>query len=81
MHIDRLVLDGLDLGRRDGEHVRAAMARELTRLLAAGGMPHALARGGAQRSVPAPAIRLGLQPAPARVGREIARSVHRGLDG
>jgi hypothetical protein len=81
VHVERLVLEGLPLERRDGEVVRAAVTRELTRLLGTGVPPQALATGGSLPSVSAPPIQLGAAAAPARVGREIARSVHRGLDG
>jgi len=78
--VERLVLDGFALERRDVEAVRAAVTLELTRLLGNGALPHGLAAGSNQLSVAAPPIRIDAARAPVQLGRDIAASVHRGLD-
>jgi hypothetical protein len=79
VHVERLVIDGLALEHRDAELVRAAVARELTRLFAGDPASAALVTGGSRSSVSAPAVRLRAGAAPAQLGGEIARSVHCGL--
>jgi hypothetical protein len=79
LDVERLVLDGFALERRDMQAVRAAVTLELTRLLGNAALPHGLAAGGSHRSVAAPPIRVDAVPAPVQLGRDIAASVHRGL--
>ena len=78
VHIERLVLEGLPVERRQGPLVQAAVQAELSRLLAQGGLGPELAAGGAVPSVPAESIRLG-GGSPAQMGRQIARSVYGGM--
>ena len=47
LHIERLILDGLPLEIRHGPLVRAAVEKELTRLIAAHGLGHEWQSGGA----------------------------------
>jgi hypothetical protein len=79
LHIDRLILDGIDLPAGGGAAVQAALAGELSRLLAEGGLAGALAGGGAFDAAPASPIHLGEPAAPAALGRQIARSVYGGI--
>jgi len=80
LHIERLVLDGLPLGVRDGPLVRAAVAAELARLLADEPPPGALATG---RN--APLVRAGTIARPAAdgtgLGTQIGAAVFAGLAG
>lgn len=78
LHIESLVLDGLPVTRSQGPLVQAAVEAELSRLLAKGGLGPELASGGAVSSVPAGSIRLE-GGSPARMGRQIARSVYEGI--
>jgi hypothetical protein len=76
VHIDRLVLDGLPLTRRDRERVHAGVEAELARLLVGGDWPSA---GSAVRRVATPMM---APPSGAPVGRwgaAIATSVRDGI--
>jgi hypothetical protein len=74
LHIEKLILDGLPLERRDGPLVQTAVQQELARLMAdgnfTGSQSFAAARG--------PQIKLtGANPH--GVGRQIAGSVFEGI--
>ena len=77
LHIERLVLEGLEIpaGARDG--LRRALQAELTRLIAAGGLAPWSAGGAALPALPAPAI--GAAGPPRRLGTAIAGAVYAGL--
>ena len=79
LHIERLVLDGLPVERRDGAAVRAAVEAELARLLGAGGLAPSLMSGVAAQSVPGGAIQLASQTTPNHLGTQIAQAVYGGL--
>jgi hypothetical protein len=79
MHIDRLVLDGIDLPAEQHSAFQAALVAELTRLLAEGGLDHSLAAGGAFYRAPAAEIRLAGPAGPAVMGRQVAQSVYGGI--
>ena len=81
VHIERLILDGLPLEWSQGPLVRAAIEQELTRLLAAHGLSDELRLGGAVPRVRAGALPLARESHPAGLGRQIARSVYRGIGG
>jgi hypothetical protein len=74
LHIDRLVLEGIDLHHAQRPLLQAAVEAELGRLLAEGGAGN-LATGGAVPSVRAEGFEIG----PARLGTQIARSVYGGI--
>ena len=74
LHIERLVLDG-SLSGHDGELVRAAVERELGRLLAAGALSPQNMPGGAVPTVQGPAIRIAKGTGPNRLGVKIAGAV------
>ena len=79
LHIERLVLDGLDIASGQRPLVQAAVEAELTRLLTAGGLSPALTGGGALHRVSANAIQLTSGAGPADLGRQIAGSVYGGI--
>jgi hypothetical protein len=76
VHIERLVLDGLPIERREGVAVQAAVEAELTRLLAEGGIAAALRSGGALPGVHGGAITLAHAAQPTGIGQQIAQSVY-----
>lgn len=76
VHIERLVLEGLPIGRHEGPLVQAAVEAELARLIAA--QAPAPSRGAVPR-VAAAGIHVARGARPAQVGRDIARAVHGGL--
>lgn len=75
VHIDRLVLTGLPLDGRAGPAVEAAVAAELSRLLAAGSVPPA----AAAPVMRAAAVSVSPGQPPAALGEAIARSLHGGI--
>jgi hypothetical protein len=79
LHIERLVLDGLQVSSADAARLKVAMEAELGRLLAEGGMNAELAAGGALPHVSTAAMRAASGSEPAELGRAIARSIHSGI--
>ena len=79
LHVERLVLDGLNVASADGAAVEAAFAAELTRLLASGGVSSELASGGALYSLKVGDITVDGAQGPAHLGEQIARAVYEGV--
>lgn len=79
VHIEQLVLDGIEMPMHQQPVLQAAVERELARLLADGRMAPGLLSGGALASVPGGALQLARDGDPARLGRQIARAVQRGI--
>jgi len=78
LHIERLVLDGIDLDHAQRPVLQAAVEAELGRLIAAGGVG-ALAAGGAVPAVRADGFQMGGDGNPSQLGRQIAESVYGGI--
>ena len=78
LHIERLILDGLTVGRGDAALVQTAVERELGRLLATGGLEMGLQSGGAWPSVPVDVVLLTASK-PAQLGQRIAHAVYSGI--
>jgi hypothetical protein len=78
LHIERLVLDGLPVGRHEGPLIRAAVEAELTRQLGAEGAAARLAVGHG-----APLVRTepidSAAGGPQRLGAGIGRAVFEGI--
>jgi hypothetical protein len=81
VHIERLILDGLPMEKRHGPLVRAAVEKELTRLLTVHGLGHEWQSGGAVPKVRASGIQLSNETQPTRLGQQIAGSVYSGIGG
>lgn len=79
VHIERLILDGLPLERRQGPLVQAAVEKELTRLLTVHGLGREWQSGGAVPRKRAAGIRLVNAIDPTGLGRQIARSIYSGI--
>jgi hypothetical protein len=81
IHIDRLVIDGLDLRHGGRGHLRAAVEQELARLVGENGLAAPLKAGIAVPSLPAPGIEAS--GSPADLAAAIAGAVYRsvGADG
>jgi hypothetical protein len=79
VHIERLVLDGLPVEKRQGPLVQAAVAAELGRLLGGSGIADGLRSGRAVARVGASDVRLAKGSRPRQIGREIAQAVHGGI--
>lgn len=79
VHIDRLVLDGYSLTAAETRVVKAAMERELARLLAREGVGQELRARAAVADVRGGAFQPASGEPPPRLGERIARSVHAGI--
>ena len=79
LHIERIVLDGLQVAPRDRTQLQAAVQTELARLLAAGGLRSELLSGGAMRSLGAGEIHVTNNMSPLHLGNRIAQAVHGGV--
>lgn len=80
LHIERLVLDGIQL--EGGQHplLQTAVETELTRLVNDGGLSSGLMRGGAVPQIPAGAIRLSEDSNPNNLGQQIAQAIYGGIN-
>ena len=79
LHIERLVLDGLNVGPGQGVQVKAAVEAELARLLTSGGVSEALQSGGAFYQVRTGGVEVAAEGSPARLGHQIAHAVYGGI--
>ncbi len=83
LHIDRLILDGVNI-RPDQRHLlKASMEAELGRLLSKGGVLPELASGGALPAISAQGFQTstskGSSSNAVQLGQQIARSVYGGI--
>jgi hypothetical protein len=79
LHIERIVLDGLQVASSERAHLQAAVQAELTRLLAAGGLRSELLSGGAMRSLGAGEVQVTNNMSALQLGNRIAQAVHGGV--
>jgi len=79
LHIDRLVLDGVDTAPAQRHRLRGSLETELTRLLIEGGLADELTAGGALPNVATPTIQISGSNDPAQLGRKIAGAVYGGI--
>ena len=76
LHIDHLVLDGVAFTPAQGARMRRALEHEFARLWAQrGATPLSHGFAGAALSAPAVSIGTGAAASPARLGRDVARSL------
>ncbi len=78
LHIDRLVLEGVN--PRDRRRIAAAVESEIARLIAAGGVPPALAGGGNAEKLNGGSVTVNSGSTLEKQGAEIARRVVGGPD-
>jgi hypothetical protein len=79
LHIEGLVLDGVDVPPEQRHLLQVSVEAELARLLASRGVSARLAAGGALPQVFANGIQLASGNAVAELGGQIARSVYGGI--
>jgi hypothetical protein len=79
VHIDRMVLDGIDIPPAQRPLLQAAVEGELARMLAVGGLSNDLASGGARPRVPGGLIQWEKGNDASHLGTQIARSVYGGI--
>ncbi len=79
LHIDRLVLEGIPLSASQGAAVKAAMARELARLLRTHGIGGELQQSRMLSHIQAAGIDVRGSANHGALGRQIAQSVYRSV--
>ena len=79
LHIERLVLDGVNIATHQRPLLQEALQAELTRLLATGGLSDGLTRGIALPRISAGGIQLTSDHDPVQMGQQIAQSVYGGI--
>ena len=79
IHIERLVLEGLEMGAGDGAKVKRAVEAELSRLLSARGVAPSLHGGGALARIQANPVSMAKDTDPETLGERIASSVYGGI--
>ncbi|WP_028580790.1 hypothetical protein [Desulfogranum japonicum] len=79
LHIERLVLDGLELGPGQGAKVQAAVEAELSRLLQEGGIAPGIQNGGELPSIRTKPLQVSSSTSPNTLGVQIAQSVYGGI--
>lgn len=78
LHIERLVLDGLDLSTGQSELLQATVTHELTQLFNHGGLEPRLVNGATLNKVTTRNIQLNDSNAQS-IGQKIAQSVYGGI--
>ena len=76
VHIERLILDGLPIERRDAAAVQAAVEAELKQLFNSGELSPALRSSAAIPDLRAASIELKESVNPTGLGQQIAQAVH-----
>lgn len=79
LHIERLILEGINIEPHQRPLLQEALQTELTRLLTTGGLSQDFAGGLAVPRISAPSIPLAADNQPVRLGQQIARSVYGGI--
>jgi hypothetical protein len=79
LHIERLVLDGVDVGPGQHQLLQAAVQAELARLLGQGALAPELMAGGAVARLAAPSISMAADATGAQVGTQVAGAVYGGI--
>jgi hypothetical protein len=75
IQIERLILEGVNFSPGQRRQLQAAVEAELSRLLAANGLPACLQNGGAIPKLPA-TLNVTQNPNPSQMGQEIAQSIY-----
>lgn len=79
IHIERVVLDGLNVAGADPGFIQAALETELSRLVTGGGIHPTLASGGAFAGVRGGGLEFTPETKPAALGSKIARAAYQGF--
>ncbi|SHG51573.1 hypothetical protein [Massilia sp. CF038] len=79
LHMERLILTGVDLPSSQRGLLQASVEAELSRLLSEGGVGAGLARGALLSQLDGPPIEITAGADPVQLGRQIAQSVYGGI--
>ena len=78
LHIERLVLDGINIAPGQRHLLQAGVEAELTRMLMNGGLSPAVTQGNVLPRLSTSGIQMTGNN-PAQIGRQIAQSVYSGI--
>ncbi len=81
LHIDRLVLDGLDIAPHQRHVLQAAVEAELSRLLGESGISTDFQRAGNPARILAPAFHMKSSPDAKVLGAQIGAGVYTAITG
>ncbi len=81
LHIDPLVLDGLDLAYADRSQLATSVETELSRLLSAGGLSSDFTSGASLATLSAGSIHVTPGASADHLGVQIAQAVYGGVGG
>jgi len=79
LHIERLVLEGVDIAPGQNDLLQASVTTELKRMLAEGGLSPGLAQEAALPRISTDGIQLAGNNTPTQLGQKIAQSVYGGI--
>lgn len=79
LHVERLVLEGIEVPAHEGRILEAAVSKELARLVAEGGMQPGLTRGGAMAFLRGGRFQMDPGNNTDQLGQQIARAVYGGV--
>lgn len=79
VHIERVILEGIDLASDRHSQLQAAIEAELTRLLAMDSTVSQWQVGRAVNSLPGDTLQLTVENHPGLLGRQIAQAVYGGI--
>ena len=81
MHIDRIVLDGVDIAPHQRHVLQAAVATELSRLLTESGIPAGFQHAGNPALILAPPLHLKSSPDAMVLGAQVGAGVYSAITG
>lgn len=79
LHIEKLVLEGLNLSPREGVQLQVAVEAELLRLLMTNGLAEGLTTGETLASLPVAPVTATKNNNPTQLGHQIAHSIYGGI--
>ena len=79
LHIERLVLDGIDVPHHERPALQAGVTAELSRLLTEGGLQPGLTAGGAMAFARGNDLQMATGGDPDQMGKQIAQSIYSGI--
>jgi hypothetical protein len=79
LHIERLVLEGVNIAAGEGHLLQNVVVTELTRILTDGGLSSSIAQGSGLPHISASGIQLKDGNNLTQIGQQIAQSVYGGL--
>jgi hypothetical protein len=78
LHIQELILEGIDIPRSQRELLQTVIESELSRLFTENGVPNGFQEGGNIADLPAN-LQLAKNAHPQEMGQQIAQSIYGGL--